>query len=174
MKDKTTSSLTNPWGQLVLLAGLLALVLACTPAVLLPTATPTATLTPTPPPTLTPLPLPTATPTDTGWQPVAPGMESRALTAPTERGPERVQIVRLNPAQFDIKVRHQPGYATPVSDWAAQTGALLTTNAGYFTEEGNVTGLTISEGEVYGIPYGDYAGMLAVTPEGEMSLRWLR
>jgi exopolysaccharide biosynthesis protein len=101
-------------------------------------------------------------------------MEARALTTATEGGPERVRVVRLDPAQFDLKVRYRPGYAAPVSAWAAQTGALLAVNGGFFTEEGSVTGLTISEGEVYGTPYGDYAGMLAVTPEGEVSLRWLR
>jgi uncharacterized protein YigE (DUF2233 family) len=47
-------------------------------------------------------------------------------------------------------------------------------NAGYFTEEQVVTGLTISNREVFGAPYGDFAGMFAVTDGGEVGVRWLR
>ncbi|MFP4343549.1 MAG: phosphodiester glycosidase family protein [Anaerolineales bacterium] len=154
-----------------LLSAVLLLLLACRSAGVLSTLTPTAP-SPTPLPSLAPAA--TATPGDTGWQPVDEGLEVRSLTAETSLGPERVAVVRLDPALFDFRVEYAPGEARPVSVWSALTGALLTVNAGYFTAENLVTGLTVSEGVAYGVPYGDYAGMFAVTPEGAVSLRWLR
>jgi len=46
-------------------------------------------------------------------------------------------------------------------------------NGGYFTEDWYVTGLTISDGAVYGHPYGDFAGMFAVDASGQATVRWL-
>jgi uncharacterized protein YigE (DUF2233 family) len=105
---------------------------------------------------------------------VEEGLEVRSLAVETSLGTEQVTVVRLEPALFDVRVEYTPGEARPVSVWAALTGALLTVNAGYFTEAHYVTGLTVSEGVAYGVPYGDYAGMLAIAPEGAVSLRWLR
>ena len=83
-------------------------------------------------------------------------------------------MVRLDPAVVTLRVRYTPGVAQPVSVWAQQTGAWLVVNAGYFTEDALVTGLTISDGAVYGTAYGDFAGMLSILPEGAVSLRWMR
>jgi uncharacterized protein YigE (DUF2233 family) len=50
----------------------------------------------------------------------------------------------------------------------------MVVNAGYFTPEHYVTGLTISDRRVYGDPYGDFAGMFTVSETGVASVRWLR
>jgi exopolysaccharide biosynthesis protein len=51
--------------------------------------------------------------------------------------------------------------------------ALVVVNAGYFSPENRVTGLIISDGTRWGRSYSDYAGMLAVGPDGQVTLRWL-
>ncbi len=162
---------------LLLLLLCLGTALACLPT---PLSAPTPLPTPTPvPPTATlppgtSVPPPSPTPWDTGWQPVVAGLERRELSAPTSYGQEAVTVVRLEPARFDLQVRYTPGLAKPLSGWAVSTKALLVVNAGYFTPEKFVTALTVSEGLAYGTPLGDYAGMLAVTPEGWATVRWLR
>jgi uncharacterized protein YigE (DUF2233 family) len=124
----------------------------------------------------TSVPWPTATPLapDTGWQMLRPGMEVRSLNVPTAVNTERITVVRIDPAEFRIRVLYQPGGGYPVSTWTQQTGALLVINGGYFTPDKFVTGLTISSGERYGSVFGDYAGMLAVGQDETVSVRWLR
>ncbi len=126
-------------------------------------------------PTVTPMPTPTVTPlpSDTGWQPVGI-FEVRSLNVALPPGTERVTVARFDPAAAQVRVLYTPGEARPVSAWAAATGAPLVINAGYFTPEYYATGLLVSEGERYGVAYGDFAGMLAMTPGGDASVRWLR
>lgn len=161
--------MTKKWPVIVLSVGLL-LTLACNAPLFTPMPTPTPTVTPTPilPPTPTPLP------EDTGWQNLQPGIEVRSLNVAVGVNVERVTIVRLEPTTVTFRVLYAPGAPALVSAWAQQTGAALVVNAGYFTEEQVVTGLTISNRERLGTPYGDFAGMFAVTDAGEVSVRWLR
>ena len=140
--------------------------------------------TPTPPPTSTPLPtatrrtLPTSTPEplDTGWQPLSPGLEWRRLKVQNSGGSgERLQLVRLNPNQIRLRVIYQPSHPRRISEWAtALPHALLIINAGYFTPQMQTTGLIISDGRAFGRPYDDFAGMLAVTAQDQITLRWLK
>ena len=157
------------WLATLLFSGLL-LTLACNAPLFMPLPTPTPTVTPTPtlPPTPTPLPA------DTGWQTVQPGIEVRSLNVAVGTNMERVTVARLDPTAVMFRVLYAPGSPATVSAWAQQTGAALVVNAGYFTEEQTVTGLTISNRERFGTPYGDFAGMFAVTDAGEASVRWLR
>ncbi len=161
--------MTKKWPSIVLSIGLL-LTLACNAPLFtpMPTPTPTATPTPTLPPTATPLP------EDTGWQTIQPGIEVRSLNVAVATNVERVTVARLDPTTVMFRVLYAPGAPALVSAWAQQTGATLVVNAGYFTEEQVVTGLTISNRERFGTPYGDFAGMFAVTDAGEASVRWLR
>ncbi len=167
--------MTKKWPAIVLFVGLL-LTLACNAPFFTPWPTPTPTLTPTPTATPTPIipPTPTPLPEDTGWQNLQPGIEVRSLNVTIGANVERVTIARLEPAAVTFRVLYASGTPALVSAWAQQTGAALVVNAGYFTEEQIVTGLTISNREVYGTPYGDFAGMFAVTEAGEVSVRWLR
>jgi hypothetical protein len=156
---------------------LLLVVAACAPARATPTATPTSTSLPTKTalPTATRPPAATPEPEDTGWKPLAPGVEWRRLWADTGVGRERLRLVRLDPDQVRLRVVYQPAHPRRISQWAAALpGALLVVNAGYFTPEKQVTGLLISDGLPSGQPYDDFAGMLAVSADGQVSLRWLR
>jgi uncharacterized protein YigE (DUF2233 family) len=89
-------------------------------------------------------------------------------------GIEHVVVTRLDADAVQFWVLYLPGEPQYVSAWAEQTGALLVVNAGYFTPEYHVTGLTISHWQVHGVPFGDFAGMFAVAEDGEASVRWLR
>ncbi len=154
----------------------LPLLLACTLSV----KTGGGTATPFPPtwtpwPTPPPLPSPTPEPADTGWQPGPAGLAWRQWRVETGDGEERLTLVRLDPDQVRFRVLYAPEAPRPLHAWAeALPEALLVVNAGYFTPQYQATGLLISGGVVHGTSYGDFAGMFAVTPEGEASVRWLR
>jgi len=153
-----------------------------------PTPTPTPLPSPTPWPTPTPYPTPRPTPTpeppDTGWQPLQPGVELRQVRVETGEVAERLVIIRLDPTTVRFRVRYDPVTPRPVSAWAERLRPLLVINGGYFTPENETVGLLISDGQVQGTSYGDFAGIFAVNPlsgpppvgEGEeqVSVRWLR
>jgi uncharacterized protein YigE (DUF2233 family) len=105
---------------------------------------------------------------------IAEGVEVRSLDVTAGPYVERVTVVRLDPAAAHLQVAYSPGEPRLVSAWAQQMGALLAVNAGYFTPEYTVIGLTISDGRAFGAPYGDFAGMFAVTEGGTASVRWLQ
>ncbi len=126
-------------------------------------------------PTFTPAPpTPTARPADTGWERTALGIEVRSLDVPQDTVTERVTLARVDPAAVRFRVLYDLDAPALVQEWAARSGADLVINAGYFTEDDTTIGLTISEGVPYGAPYGDYAGMFAVTADDRVSVRWLR
>lgn len=137
------------------------------------TAAPALRPSPTPPAAWTAQPTITPLPPDTGWISAHPGVEVRSLDVPAGGMIERISIARLDPGAVSLRVAYTPGIAYPVSVWARELGALLVINGGYFTPENQVTGLTVVEGQTFGTPYGDFAGMLAVTPGGAASVRWL-
>ncbi len=131
-------------------------------------------------PSPTPESIPTIAPTptinpDTGWQTVQPGLERRHIfVLDAENQPrDRLTILRLDPALFDVRVAYRPGEAQSLEAWQTETEALITVNGGFFTEEYYATGLTIVAGEPFGTSYDDFAGMLAVTDSGT-EVRWLR
>jgi exopolysaccharide biosynthesis protein len=85
--------------------------------------------------------------------------------------------VRLDPAQVRFRVRYDPANPKTVSAWGMQSSPLLVVNGAYFApeSEGNETiGLLVVDGERWGTPLADYAGMFAVTVAGDVSVRWLR
>jgi uncharacterized protein YigE (DUF2233 family) len=105
---------------------------------------------------------------------VHPGIEVRSLDVLVGQMTERVSVARLDLQTVSLRVAYTPGVAYPVSVWARQLGALLVVNGGYFTPEAMVTGLTVVDGQPFGTPYGDFAGMFAVANDGAVSVRWLR
>lgn len=143
-----------------------------------PMPSPTLTSAPTVPPSPVPAaPLDTATPqlADSGWRPVTAGVELRQRSVRTQAGDERLTIVRIDPTAVRFRVAYEPAHPQTVRDWAADlSGALLVANAGYFTPDNQATGLLVSDGHVHGASYGDFAGMLAVLPDGRVEVRWLR
>jgi uncharacterized protein YigE (DUF2233 family) len=121
------------------------------------------------------IPLPTATvPADSGWQLLRPGLEKRVINVLDGNGRlvESVYLLRFEPAYYQFGVAYRPGEPLSLEAWQAETGALVVMNGGYFTEINVATGLIVSDGQVSGVSYGDFAGMLAVTAEGP-ELRWL-
>jgi hypothetical protein len=119
------------------------------------------------------------TPADTGWQPLAPGVELRKMDVVVDPGrpTERFRIVRLNPVQVRFRVHYDPANPKTVSAWGRELRPLLVVNGAYFApeSEGNETiGLLVAEGQRWGTPLADYAGMFAVTAAGDVSVRWLR
>lgn len=143
-----------------------------------PTSTPTPLPSPTSRPTWTPYPTAASTstpePPDTGWQTVQPGVELRQVQVETGDVVERLTIVRLNPDTVRFRVHYDPIAPRSVSGWAERLQPLLIVNGGYFTPENETTGLLISDGRIWGTRYGEFAGMLAVTPDDGVSVRWLR
>lgn len=116
----------------------------------------------------TPLPSPTPTPgTDTGWLPVRTGLETRILTIPTDSAlTERVTMVRLDPALWQINIAYRPGESQSLASWQQATGADLVVNGGFFTPENVATGLVVVDGEASGQSYERFGGMLVVSDDG--------
>ncbi len=166
-----------------LLAPILIIVFACALAAPLPTPTtaPTATPrpwpTPTPFPTITPYPTawptPTPLPPDTGWQTLKSGLELRRIRLTTSEGDEQMTVIRVDPELWSLRVHYNPDEPKSVSAWAEILHTTVVVNGGYFTTENTASGLLISESAQWGTPYGSFAGMLAVTPSGNTTVRWL-
>ncbi len=153
---------------------------AFTPTTKPPSPTPSSVLppeSPTSPATATPIPSPTPTPEpqDTGWRALAPGAEWRHILAYAGAGRERLRLIRLDPGLVRLRVIYQPAHPRTISQWAkVLPDALVVINAAYFSPQNRVTGLIVSDGIPWGRPYGDYAGMLAVGIDGQVTLRWLQ
>ncbi len=134
-----------------------------TPTPIIPTAPPrqpTPTLVPV---TVTPAPAP-----DSGWQPLRPGMEQRTVTLFDAGGSvrERVTALRLDLALYAVSIAYRPGTPQLLTDWQAETGALLVINGGFFTPEYLATGLIVVHGQASGVSYEGFGGMLAIAQEG--------
>ncbi len=154
---------------LLLIAGL-----ACSPAAYVhPTSTPTAIVTPVVSPTLQPTPPPptqappTPLPPDTGWRELAPGLEQRTLRVMDQASKvlETMTLLRIVPATYQFDVLYTPGSARSVQQWAADSKAIVTLNAGFYLPEYLATGLLIVNGVRHGQSYDGFGGMLAVRQE---------
>lgn len=143
------------------------------------TATPTlppapvATLYPTNPPPAPTTAASTNVP-DTGWLAGRPGIELRKLQVVQNGQPTSLVIVRIDPAAVRLRVAYTPEAPRALRSWFSDTGALLAINGGFFTAEYRATALLVSDGEVSGESYDGFGGMLAVAPDGSVSIRPLR
>lgn len=117
----------------------------------------------------------TSEPCDTGWQLAGHGgVEWRQLCVPIGEYVEYLTIVRLDPRAVLFRVRYDPSNPAKISIWAERLEEpLLVVNGAYFTPENRTVGLLVSDGERYGSPLGDFAGMFVVTSEGRAEVRWL-
>jgi uncharacterized protein YigE (DUF2233 family) len=84
-----------------------------------------------------------------------------------------VTLLRIEPAGYRFEVLYDPERPRTVQQWAADSGATITINGGYFTPELTALGLVVTNGVYHGQSYDDFAGMLAVGPDG-VQVRWLR
>jgi hypothetical protein len=122
---------------------------------------------------------PAPAPADTGWQSLEPGVELREIDVAVdpEQSTERLRIVRLDPSQVQFRVRYNPSDPRMISVWGAEAQCMLVVNGAYFApqdEGGETIGLLVSDGQRWGTPLDNYAGMFAVTPSGDVSVRWLQ
>ncbi|UCG23569.1 MAG: phosphodiester glycosidase family protein [Chloroflexota bacterium] len=182
----------------VFLLGLLLVSVACSlrtepqltttrpPLVLLMSPAPSPPVTPTQPPhnnptpTASPAAQATITPAatefpDLGWQPLRQGLERQWVNLLTSEGGvrENLYVVRIDPAMYDFDVGYKPGAPQRLMDWQSETDALVVVNGGFFTAEGEATGLIIVDGLATGTSYAGFGGMLAVNGAGPI-LRSLR
>ena len=124
---------------------------------------------------LTPTAVALAMPSDTGWVLLRPGLERRILRELHEDGrvTERLYVLRLEPALFTWGIGYHPGAPQSLTAWQAETDALLVVNGGFFTEAYEATGRIVVDGIGYGLSYGHFAGMLAMT-DSSVEVRWLQ
>jgi len=86
---------------------------------------------------------------------------------------EPIVIARVDPTILRIRVHYDPSEPKTVSAWEETLHPVLIVNGAYFMPDNRTTGLLVSDGVEYGSPYGTFAGMLAVTTDGDTRLRWL-
>ena len=163
----------------MVLVCLIALLAGCGATRVAPTAAPTrpvATLFPTAAISTPAAPPPAApTPPDTGWQPGRPGVELRRVQASAADRPAiPLTIVRLDPARVRLRVAYTPDQPRGMRSWFEERRPVAAINGGFFTPENRATALLISDGVASGASYDGFGGMLAVAPDGGVSLRALR
>lgn len=138
--------------------------------------TPTLFVTPSPSHLATLSPLPPAIssshtpppPADTGWQPLQPGLERRAIQLLDENGrqTEQLTLLRIDPNLFAFAVGYSPGQPKPLATWQEETGAFIVMNGGFFTPEFLATGLIVVAGQPSGSSYVGFGGMVTMAGGG--------
>ncbi|HTP08904.1 MAG TPA: phosphodiester glycosidase family protein [Anaerolineae bacterium] len=124
------------------------------------------------PPTVTPSPSTTPIPRDTGWQSIAPGVEYRELKIDLGDRSDRLHMVRIDPAQTQLRVLYDPDQPRRVSDWLSESGALVAVNGNYFDPQNHALGLVIQDGQRRdGVVYEGFGGMFAVN-DADVRVRW--
>ena len=114
----------------------------------------------------------TAAPTtiDNQWQTLEPGLDFREIGYDITN----VQILRVDPANFRLRIGYDVASPGRVSEWADALKPVAVINGGYFDPQGRATALTIFDGVVNGTSYDGFGGMLAVDSADTWSLRSLR
>jgi Phosphodiester glycosidase len=113
---------------------------------------------------------------DSGWRPGRPGVELRHMQAAAapDRPAVPLAIVRLDPALIRLRVGYAPEQPRGLRGWVEEQRPLAAINGSFFTKEYQSTALLISDGVTSGASYEGFGGMLAVAPDGGLSLRSLR
>jgi uncharacterized protein YigE (DUF2233 family) len=88
--------------------------------------------------------------------------------------PTSLLITRIDPAAVRLRVAYDPQQPRGIRRWFADERPLLAVNGAFFTEQYRSTALVISDGVASGMSYEGFGGMLAVAPDGSVSLRALR
>jgi hypothetical protein len=150
---------------------------ACQAALTPPTATPhvaatapTAAGTAIPTAASTVLTPPPAFPFEQHWTAAGRGIELRRLAGPPDGSPVGVLAVRLDPAFVRFRMVYDPQQPRTISRWAADFGASIAVNAGYFDDLGRPVALLVSDEVATGASYVDQGGMFAVTADERIVL----
>lgn len=131
-----------------------------------PPATPLPTLPSLPGPLPTPPP-----PADSGWHPLADGLERRTIRLTDGLGLtlDELYLLRINPERYRFELGYRPGQPLTLRDWSTASGALVVVNAAFFTAEQVATGLIVVDGVASGWSY-DFGGMVAIR-DGRPAIR---
>jgi uncharacterized protein YigE (DUF2233 family) len=81
-------------------------------------------------------------------------------------------IVRIDPAQYVMRVHYSQTNWSHISGWRQRLDAPFIVNAGFFIPDGSPLGLVVVDGESMGTSYLGHGGMLSVVG-GETHLRSL-
>lgn len=127
---------------------------------------------PTPAATGTPAPPATASLSQTGWQDVRPGVQFRRVSVEVGDWVDWLALLRVDPSRVDFQARYDPDNPQQVRDWQLLAGSVAVINAGFFNQDNRITGLLISDGQVYGQTYRGFGGMFFVR-DGQPLLQWL-
>ncbi|MBX5452135.1 phosphodiester glycosidase family protein [Thermogemmatispora sp.] len=109
------------------------------------------------------------------WLTLTTGVELRYEHWKGPSGNEdTIMIARFEPQHVALRVLYSPSAPHFISDWLKlERGALAVVNGGYFNDQGEATGLVVSDGQVYGASYSGFGGMLYVDSQGTIHLRSL-
>jgi uncharacterized protein YigE (DUF2233 family) len=83
-------------------------------------------------------------------------------------------IVRIDPGQVRLRVAYTPDQPRGLRSWFEELHPIAAINGSFFTPENQATALVVSDGVSSGASYAGFGGMLAVAPDGGVSLRGLR
>ena len=97
----------------------------------------------------------------------------QATVAP-DRAAVPLVIVRFDPEYVRLRVAYAPDRPRGLRSWFAERQPLVAINGSFFTAEYQATALLISDGSAHGASYDGFGGMLAVAPDGSVSLQALR
>ena len=124
------------------------------------------------PPAIAPRPTATPLPRDTGWQSIAPGVEYRELKIEQGDRSDRLRLARIDPAQTRLRVLYDPDRPRRVSEWLAQSNALVAVNGNFFDPQNHALGMVIEDGQRRdGVVYEGFGGMFAISGD-EVRVRW--
>jgi uncharacterized protein YigE (DUF2233 family) len=124
------------------------------------------------PPTIASRSTSTVMPRDTGWQPIAPGVEYREIKIDLGDRSDRLRIARIDPAQTHLRMLYDPDRPRRVSEWLSDSNALAAINGNYFDPQNQALGLVIQDGQRRGgVVYEGFGGMFAVNGD-EVRVRW--
>ncbi|MEM8532336.1 MAG: phosphodiester glycosidase family protein [Chloroflexota bacterium] len=112
---------------------------------------------------------------DTGWFTGSNSIEIRhvQIDIGEDLPSGRITIVRFDPTMVKIRALYDPENPRLLRDWFNEANPLIAVNGGFFTEEYRSTALVISDGVASGESYENFGGMLAVAPDGTVSIRSL-
>ncbi len=113
-----------------------------------------------------PAPAPTAgnePVSDSGWETLAPGLERRIYRPGAPNILTSFLALRVDPALYNLRAHYRPGQPLDAPGWqAALPGAVAFVNANFFDPQGNVLGLLVADGAVYGNSFIGFGGMAQV------------
>ncbi len=113
----------------------------------------------------TPTPVPTATPPSTanGWEALTPGLERRTYSPGGDYPFTQLTALRIDPAYYSFRVHYRPGDPLTLSQWREQLpSAAAFVNANFFDAQGQILGMLVADGAVYGQSFTDRGGMFQV------------